>query len=97
METKHTPGPWNVDYASHDDGGCSIRAIDRTLAWHVSQQDAFLIATAPEMLDLLVRLLNAGTWYGSALEIDRYEAKADGEELEAEIMALVAKATGSAA
>lgn len=88
MSTKHTPGPWNVDYASHDDGGCSVRAIDRTLALHVSQEDAFLIAAAPELLEALRGMVDAHAVPSSICkERPVYESA----------LSAIAKATGEAA
>lgn len=59
-----------------------------------TRANATLIAAAPEMLELLQKLIDreTGTWYGSALELD---SDVWGDELEAEIKALVAKATGA--
>jgi hypothetical protein len=49
----HTPGPWDIDPASEEDGGCSITANGKTVAWHVSKENAPLIAAAPELLAAL--------------------------------------------
>lgn len=93
----HTPGPWVAK-------SCRLGISDNALTWAVfaswgeavctvkntpdSAEDARLIAAAPEMLALLIRLKDAGDW----LEINRYGAGAeDGEELETAIDALIAK------
>ena len=95
----HTPGPWEV--CGHDVRGPYAMGDSERPGLHVctvaggDKANARLIAAAPEMLDLLVKLRDAGSWYSSALEIDVYRKDApDGEELEAELIALIAKATG---
>ena len=57
--------------------------------------DAAVIAAAPKMYALLDKLLNAGSWYSSALEIDTYEGY-DGEELKKMIETVLAEARGEA-
>lgn len=55
--SEHTPGPWTVSHAKQEDGGCSIVSATGTVAWHVSEDDARLIAAAPELLDALAGVL----------------------------------------
>jgi len=60
--TKHTPGPWSVDYLDHN-GQRVVRAehIEVCTCWHHSvgsiekemEANARLIAEAPAMLDAL--------------------------------------------
>jgi hypothetical protein len=59
-----------------------------------NEANARLIAAAPEMLALLQKLIDreTGAWHLSSLELD---CGVWGDELEAEIKALVAKATGA--
>lgn len=53
---------------------------------HIAEQEK------AELLDFIRRVLDAGAWYPHALEIDMYKPDAaDGEELEAEGRALLAK------
>ena len=45
-------------------------------------------------IELLNDILNSGTWYPSALEIDQYSGdKSDGEELESRIRDLLSEVT----
>jgi CHAD domain-containing protein len=46
---------------------------------------------ANEMKDILEKILNAGTWFNSALEIDLYEQSYNGEELEQMIVNVLNK------
>ena len=76
---KHTPGPWHVA------NGVQIRSSRDQIAkvWMMrdgeGNANARLIAAAPELLWALESIVNSGTWYISALEIDTREW--DDEEL----------------
>lgn len=48
--SRFTPGPWTVEV--HDDS-TSIEGAHTTVAENVSNDDAHLLAAAPEMLELL--------------------------------------------
>lgn len=90
--SKHTPGPWHVA------NGVQIRSSRDQIAkvWMMrdgeGNANTRLIAAAPELLQALETIINSGTWYISALEIDF--GKCDGEALEAMARAVIAEAKG---
>ena len=103
MDTKFTKAPWfhNGDdcdwslwYQNND--GMDESILCATYLGNIDVQneaDMNLIAAAPKMYALLDKLLNAGSWYSSALEIDTYEGY-DGEELKKMIETVLAEARG---
>ena len=101
MNTKFTKGQWlsSAKINSTDDAVITSTVNDEKITIakvyghsHV-YDDANLIAAAPKMYALLDKLLNAGSWYSSALEIDTYEGY-DGEELKKMIETVLAEARG---
>lgn len=61
METKHTPGPWNINGQDlpnmPETGGVSVFASGEVIATAYRKSDARLIAVAPEMLEAVKALL----------------------------------------
>lgn len=106
----HTPGPWHptedgCDFYVEPLGDstvavCSVLPIDSRgqlgdyTRGATTHANARLIAAAPELLAMLVRLRDAGEWCYSALEFRLCE---DGHGLYNDMMALIAKAEGGAA
>ena len=101
--SKHTPGPWTVEYPPN--GHCYIRdtayraeiarvSSDNMLAEGSAAANAALIAAAPELLSLLREAqtlaldLHIGRAYISRSYIDKQT------DLNARIDAAIAKATG---
>lgn len=83
---KHTAGPWNgkrIDIAVHH-----FEAIGATIAFTGKSEEAManavLIATAPELLDMLEKCYEMEWGYGSGVTHD-------------EMVALIAKAKGGKA
>lgn len=75
--SKHTPGPWRIG-TPPPNGEQTIGTLNGLMvAVATTGQDiptkanAVLISKAPAMYELLQRILYAGEWYTSALEIDR--------------------------
>jgi len=76
---------------------CTIDHGDENEPLEIAKANARLIAAAPELLAMLTKVVNCGSWYYSALEIDINEVlNPGGEELEQEIRALITKATTGA-
>lgn len=76
----HTPGPWDVDPASADEGGCSIISKNGTVAWHVHYDNAWLIAAAPDLLEALRHLLsNSGYSYMSDADLQEHQRLGNGD------------------
>jgi hypothetical protein len=62
---KHTPGPWWVEVHPTQ---TSVEAKHQTVALDVSNDDAKLIAAAPDLKDALEHMLDAfGLWEDYAL------------------------------
>jgi hypothetical protein len=59
-----------------------------------TRRNARLIAAAPELLRVLEEIVNAGTWYPSALEIKPSAGSPDGEDLKRMAMNVITKARG---
>jgi len=85
--SKHTPGPWarSVFYASNGDESIGVKSLATSgaVAWisgannDETNENARLIAVAPELLDALQRVMrhipdNAG---GASLSDDMHRAK----------------------
>jgi len=92
MNTKHTPGPWaiNDDLAfALPDRPYPVGKLFYTVADVGNEADARLISAAPDMLAVLIRVLN--------FEQRLMACKADGgAELVSDIRAALAKAEGGA-
>jgi hypothetical protein len=71
--SKHTPGPWQIDWYICREKGKELWRVPRSIGpacadhdhWAgnhitVDAADAHLIAAAPDLLDALLRLLNDG-------------------------------------
>ena len=103
MNTKFTKGHWSSSAEMNSAYDAVIETIINAQKLTVAKvyghsqvyDDAALIAAAPKMYALLDKLLNAGSWYSSALEIDTYEGY-DGEELKKMIETVLAEARGEA-
>jgi len=70
MTTKYTPGPWVIDKEYTDTGG--LVTVIRNAAYHyvvseygVSEDDAPIIAAAPELVEALRMVLDEGHSYES--------------------------------
>lgn len=91
-ETKHTPGPWEISpVRTHDGNSMVVGGMDRAfglVAECVVDEDARLIAAAPEMLDALLQ----AQIYIEADEAVHGRQFGDGNA----IRAAIAKATGAA-
>ena len=94
MNTKHTPGPWNVRNYGTDEAGNEMIHIEdqigRTIIREMGHQDvihhnARLIAAAPELLDIVRRL-------GAKLADECGEGEV--HPMAKEAAYLIAKATG---
>lgn len=86
MNAMHTPGPWHVDpdasiCVSGPDGNVALMNLARPKA--VSEANARLIASAPELLAVARKALDAWTGDGPPIALD-------------ELRAAIAKATGAA-
>lgn len=71
--TRHTPGPWRLGHASPISGDpCIVRADGRTVCrmdrHNTTERDAYLIAQAPAMYDLLRRMFNDGCFLGTTTD-----------------------------
>lgn len=82
INAQYTPGPWNIEgEAKYDDtghyiGGLSIAGDNNNIAiitpWQApleAQENARLIAAAPEMLVALQEVLNSLTYAADALRV----------------------------
>lgn len=73
--SNHTPGPWEVVGTTTITNSEHSMTIANVSSWSLSDDqlkaNAVLISKAPAMYELLQRILYAGEWYTSALEIDR--------------------------
>lgn len=93
--SKHTPGPWQTDidgqtaYVVDADGNMAVCKI--MYARPEGPANARLISAAPDLLEALEAIVNAGQWYASALEFDHDK---DGEALLLEARDAIAKAKG---
>ena len=91
-EKKWTPGTWVISLANQQgvyDFGVSNEYMhicdicDDGGAAGYSEANARLVKAAPLLVEVLEKIVDSGTWYSSALEIDLYkEGAIDGEELE---------------
>lgn len=82
---KHNPGPWHFHQATATDGAWIIKRADNGyIASSMSEEDACLIAAAPELLAMLQALVETG------------ELRQLGVEDFSQIETLIAKATGGA-
>lgn len=107
----HTPGPWFWNEQEQLVSSVLVEADEWASAHHPvivetdsgvyppEGSDRLLIAAAPELLSFVQKLLGENVaWYPSALELHMYGPYGlDGEKLEKEARALVAKATRGAA
>jgi len=71
--TQHTPGPWSIQPIG-DETECNILGAYRELIATVSDNDARLIAAAPELLALIQRLSSA--WVDSEMPRNEWENRA---------------------
>ena len=72
------------------DGQIAVIPMDES-----SMDNAHLIKAAPLLVEVLEKIVDSGTWYSSALEIDLYkEGAIDGEELEKMARFALAKVYG---
>ena len=92
--TKHTPGPWFVGTGTSDQlgpvlaivrkeesSGAAIAIIDTVPGDEFSQENARLIAAAPELLDALVEMVEIAEAQGHRVTRGRAAiAKATGEQ-----------------
>lgn len=100
-QTMHTPGPWKIP----SDGPCSVDDQDgRWIAVtgcpgrdaEANKANARLIAAAPEMLKVLLRLVAPFDGAkGAGMDMPKATI-ADGSDMLANIRAAIAKATGAA-
>lgn len=79
MEHKHTPGPWTVN------GGDDVWIGNRTCVHIGDEDDARLIAAAPDLLEVLKSLLDMDISYRRGPVVQEAVEKA---------RAAIAKATG---
>ena len=57
MTTKHTPGPWKI--GAYESGEMAVDGPNgEEITGFVKQEDAVLIAAAPELLDALKEMLS---------------------------------------
>lgn len=99
MEAKHTPGPWRTKQLANyeepgwvvlwpDKGGTHMRRID--YRGNFTEQDARLIAAAPELLEALIAMLeNFESQHGLLLELGAPAFVA----MQKKVHAAIAKAT----
>lgn len=96
--SKHTPKPWR-QYAPEIDGyrerdyrtivgGKGLRSDGFQITGFISEEDAQLIAAAPELLEACQQMVAAFEYSGSSLVGAEYMAKES-------IKAAIAKATGN--
>lgn len=78
MSNEHTPGPWNASKNPHQ-GLVISEATGATVAVTYDVNDADLVAAAPEMLEILERILRAhqsgnnGAYMGEAVLCRMFE------------------------
>lgn len=86
MTTKHTPGPWHLSAAKdciwHQDHGRICTPPNHAQVWNW-EQNARLIAAAPDLLEALANIINESAM-SDRIESDYYAAA----------LAAIAKATG---
>lgn len=85
-KTKHTPGPWKIQ---QEEKGSSIRSEDSRLLGAIAKchdQDAHLIAAAPDLLEALqlllsddINILTSAQKQGRVIKALNAIAKAKGE------------------
>lgn len=91
METKHTPGPWDVSKLTSPDYAPEyVVCADASARWHAvvkGEANARLIAAAPELLAALRRLMPlwdredvADTWSEDFEAAEAAIAKAEGTQ-----------------
>ena len=87
----HTPGPWTA-YCASDDGDNYIGATgDRIVAQNASEDDARLIAAAP---DLLAALKEAAKYVEYRRRAHKDVQSGDGMPVETSWKEIIAKAEG---
>lgn len=102
--SKHTPGPWvitpglygpaifqDTPLAGTLSGRLVCDVFQRPCEPDTTTADARLIAAAPDLLGLLEELLENGTCFYSAIELDH---DFDGEAWGERVRAIIAKAEG---
>lgn len=60
MQTTHTPGPWTVNGSDIDSESVRVGTFDSELPGEVHRANASLIASAPELLELVQWALDDG-------------------------------------
>jgi hypothetical protein len=99
MTTKHTPAPWKVntaisktDYEIWAAGTPKIATVhDRNVSSNEHNANAFLIAAAPELLEILQDICKYGQ--ASNLGFDAYNQLDHADVLSKRALAVIAKAT----
>ena len=70
MKTQHTPGPWTCQPIG-DESECNILGPGRELVATVSDNDARLIAAAPDLLAACKRFLGRTHLFDAMTEVDK--------------------------
>lgn len=94
MSAKHTPGPWYI----HGDGGTTIVGGEGDCWEHIcsvtANEDARLIAAAPELLEALEHVLHRIEAIFDADGVDRQDICEDLDILGVDVFRAIAKAKG---
>ena len=69
--TKHTPGPWAAGQPVGGFSGTTIQTATETIAHHVDDKNAALIAAAPDLLELLKQMPDFDKCWCPELDVKR--------------------------
>ena len=96
MTSKHTPGPWKVslmdDTVVVDTNGAEVAEIDGDYnhpdTWPMMEANARLIAAAPDLLSIAMRLvaLPGGAWFPARHAAEEAELMTDARTVIAKVL-----------